>query len=208
MLNPSVQNFQVQFSDEFFPKEIVQKYSDYLFNINHPFKTWESCFIESIQAVQIGGINIQPLIINGLDNTGVDPRNEGLNKPWGFPHVTNNVAFEGNEPWWNVQENMMFTITLRNNIMNWMYCYELAYRRYLRENRVDLFTFVLKMMDSAEVDMIRMTFSNCFITTLPPLEFSALTTFNESKQIDIGIQANKVDVDFNIPDFKKTNIIL
>ncbi len=208
MLNPSVQNFQVQFSDEFFPNEIVQKYSDYLFSINHPFKTWESCFIESIQSVQIGGITIQPLIINGLDNTGANPRNEKMNKPWGFPHVTNNVAYEGNEPWWNVQENMQFTLTLRNNIMNWMYCYEMAYRRYLRENRIDLFTFVLKMMDSAEVDMIRMTFSNCFITNLPPLEFSALTTFNESKQIDIVCQANKVDVDFNIPDFKKVNIKL
>ena len=64
------------------------------------------------------------------------------------------------------------------------------------------------MMDSAEIEMIRMTFSNCFVATLPALEFSSQTTFNESKTIDIGIQANKIDVDFNIPDFKKVNITL
>lgn len=207
MLNPSLQNFRLQIGVEFFPTEIAQKYDDFLFSINHPFKTIYSSFHESIKTVQIGGINIQPQIIQGMDNTGTNPRNPANNQ-WGFPHTTNNVAYEGNEPWWNVLENTTVTISLRNNILNWMYCYEFAYRRYLRENRTELFPMTLIMMDSAEIEMIRISYSDCFITTLPPLEFSAEATFNESKIIDIGIQANKVDVDFNIPDFKKHNIVL
>lgn len=207
MLNPSLQNFQVQFGPEFFPEEIATKYSDFLFGLNHPFKTIESNLHESIQTIQIGGVNIQPLIVQGMDNTGVDPRNPKSNL-YGFPHTTNNAAYEGNEPWWNSLENMQFTVTFRNNIINWMYCYEMAYRRYLRENRVDLFTFTLKMMDSAEIEMIRITFNQCYIVTLPGLEFSFNQTFNESKQFDVGIQANKIDVDFNIPEFVKRNITL
>ncbi len=207
MLNPNLQNFQVQFGEEFFPNEIADKYTDFLFNINHPFKTISSCLHESIQTIQIGGVNIQPTIIQGLDNTGTDPRNPKSNL-YGFPHVTDSAAYEGNNSWWDSLENMQFTITFRNNILNWMYCYEMAYRRYLRENRVDLFTFTLKMMDAAEIEMIRMTFSRCFVCTLPPLEFAFNQSFNESKSFDVTIQANKVDVDFNIPDFKKRNITL
>lgn len=208
MLNPVLSNFQVQFNDDFFPEEVTKKYDDYLKHLNHPFKTMNLSLHESIQSIQIGGINIQPLIVEGMDNTGKDPRNPIYNKPYGFPHTTNNAAYEGNQPWWNTLENTSFTITFRNNIINWMYCYEFAYKHYLREKETPLFIFQLKMMDSAEVEMIRMTYSQCFITNLPGLEFAYNQSFNESKTFDMTVQSNKVDVDFNIPEFKKVNIIL
>lgn len=208
MLNPVLQNFRVQFDSNFFPQEITKKYDDYLHHLNHPFKTMELSLHESIQSIQIGGVNIQPLTVTGMDNTGSDPRNYSRNQPYGFPHVTNGAAFEGNESWWNTLENTTFTVTFRNNIINWMYCYEFAYKHYLREKQAPLFGFQLTMMDSAEVEMIRLSYYQCFIINLPGLEFSYNQSFNESKTIDVTIQANKIDVDFNIPEFKKLDIKL
>lgn len=208
MLNPVLSNFQVQFNDNFFPQEITKKYDDYLKHLNHPFKTMYSSLHESIQSIQIGGISLQPHIVEGIDNTGIDPRNPSYNKPYGFPHVTNGIAYEGNQSWWNSLENTTFTVTFRNNIINWMYCYEFAYKHYLREKCAPLFRFTLKMMDSAEVEMIRLIYNQCFIINLPGLEFAYNQSFNESKSYDVSIQANKIDVDFNIPEFEKINIKL
>lgn len=208
MLNPNLQNFQIYLSDDFFPEDITEKYTNYLKHVNHPFKNLKDNFLESIQQMTIPGVNMQPLLIAGMDNTGQDPRNPNLNQPYGFPHTTQNRVYEGNEPWWNNLSETTFTLTLRNNIINWMYCYEMFYRRYLRENRTNQFQAVLTMMDSAEIPMIKFTASDCFIITLPPLEFAFNTAFGESKTIDVGIQFNKFDVDFNVPNFKKLNINL
>lgn len=205
MLNPSLNNFQIEFSEEFFPEEITQKYDDYLFHMNSPFKYMKSNFIESIQQLNIPGLNISALIVQGLDNTGIDPRNPRFN-PVGFPHTTTNRAYEGNEPWYNLIESTVATISLRNNILNWMYCYEIFYNRYRREHRVDQFQLRLIMMDSAEIPMIKFVMSDCFISTLPGLEFAFNQSFNESKTFDIGIQFNQLDVEFNVPKFKKLSI--
>lgn len=207
MLNPSLQNIEIQFSSDFFPQELTQKYDDFLFQMNHPFKTLQSNFMESIQQVNIPGLNISPLIIQSMDNTGVDPRNPALN-PIGFPHATQNRAYEGNEPWWNVLEGTIINVTLRNNILNYMYCYEMIYNRYRRQNRVNQFNTYLILKDSAEIPMMQFSAIDCFLVQVPPMEFSFMSSFGESKSFDIGIQFNKLDVDFNIPDFKQNKIKL
>ena len=207
MLNPSLQNIEIQFSSDFFPQEFTQKYDDFLFQMNHPFKTLQSNFMESIQQVNIPGLNISPLIIQSMDNTGVDPRNPALN-PIGFPHATQNRAYEGNEPWWNVLEGTIINVTLRNNILNYMYCYEMIYNRYRRQNRVNQFNTYLILKDSAEIPMMQFSAIDCFLVQVPTMEFSFMSSFGESKSFDIGIQFNKLDVDFNIPDFKQNKIKL
>lgn len=207
MLNPSLQNIEIQFSSDFFPQELTQKYDDFLFQMNHPFKTLQSNFMESIQQVNIPGLNISPLIIQSMDNTGVDPRNPVLN-PIGFPHATQNRAYEGNEPWWNVLEGTIINVTLRNNILNYMYCYEMIYNRYRRQNRVNQFNTYLILKDSAEIPMMQFSAIDCFLVQVPTMEFSFMSSFGESKSFDIGIQFNKLDVDFNIPDFKQNKIKL
>lgn len=207
MLNPSLQNVEIQFSDNFFPKELTQKYDDFLFQMNHPFKTLRDNFMESIQMLTIPGLSISPLIIQGLDNTGRDPRNSNLN-PVGFPHATQNRAYEGNEPWWNVIESSVINISLRNNILNYMYCYEMLYSRYKREFRTEQFNVYLILKDSAEIPMMRFSAIDCFLTQVPAMEFSFMSSFGESKSFDIGIQFNKLDVDFNIPDFDVKKIWL
>ena len=207
MLNPSLQNIEIQFSSDFFPQELTQKYDDFLFQMNHPFKTLQSNFMESIQQVNIPGLNISPLIIQSMDNTGVDPRNPALNQI-GFPHATQNRAYEGNEPWWNILEGTIINVTLRNNILNYMYCYEMLYNRYRRQNRVNQFNIYLILKDSAEIPMMRFSAMDCFLVQIPTMEFSFMSSFGESKSFDIGIQFNKLDVDFNIPDFKQNKIKL
>lgn len=207
MLNPSLQNIEIQFSSDFFPQELTQKYDDFLFQMNHPFKTLQSNFMESIQQVNIPGLNISPLIIQSMDNTGVDPRNPALNQI-GFPHATQNRAYEGNEPWWNILEGTIINVTLRNNILNYMYCYEMLYNRYRRQNRVNQFNMYLILKDSAEIPMMRFSAMDCFLVQIPTMEFSFMSSFGESKSFDIGIQFNKLDVDFNIPDFKQNKIKL
>lgn len=207
MLNPSLQNIEIQFSSDFFPKELTQKYDDFLFQMNHPFKTLQSNFMESIQQINIPGLNISPLIIQSIDNTGIDPRNPTLN-PAGFPHTTQNRAYEGNEPWWNILEGTVINLTLRNNILNYMYCYEMIYNRYKRQNRVNQFNIYLILKDSAEIPMMRFSAMDCFLVQVPTMEFSFMSSFGESKSFDIGIQFNKLDVDFNIPDFKQTKLKL
>lgn len=198
MLNPSLNNFQIEFSEEFFPDAYTKKYTDYLFHINHPFKDLKSNFMESVQQLNIPGLNLSALIIQGLDNTGINPRLA----PEGFPHTTTNRAYEGNEPWWNVLENTQVTLSLRNNIINWMYVYELFYNRYKRTDRLEQFQTRLIILDSAEVPMIKLIMSDCFISVLPGMEFAFNQSFNESKTFDVGIQFNQLDVEFNIPDFK------
>jgi hypothetical protein len=207
MINPSLNNFQIEFSEDFFPEELTKKYDEYLFHLNSPFKYLKNTFMESVQQLNIPGLNIQTLIIQGLDNTGVDPRNPALN-PIGFPHTTQNRAYEGNEPWWNTLETTTFTVSLRNNILNWMYCYELFYNRYRREHRVNQFQTRLIMLDSAEVPMIKFIMSDCFLSTLPGMEFAFNQSFNESKTFDVGVQFNRLDVEFYIPEFKKLSINL
>lgn len=207
MLNPSLQNIEIQFSEDFFPSELTRKYDEFLLNMNHPFKTLKSNFMESIQQLNIPGLNVTPLVIQGLYNTGRDPRNPNLN-PTGFPHATQNRAYEGNEPWWNILESTVLNITLRNNILNYMYCYEMLYNRYRREFRVNQFNVYLILKDSAEIPMMRFSAIDCFLTQVPTMEFSFMSSFGESKSFDIGIQFNRLDVDFNIPDFNVSKLVL
>lgn len=207
MLNPSLNNFLIEFSNDFFPESLTKKYDEFLFHLNNPFKSLKDSFIESIQQLNIPGLNIQSLIIQGLDNTGIDPRNPKYN-PIGFPHTTMNRAYEGNEPWENTLESTTLTVSLRNNILNWMYCYEFFYNRYRRERRVNQFQISLILLDSAEIPMIKFTISDCYISTIPGMEFAFNQSFNESKTFDIGIQFNKLDVEFNIPEFKKISLNL
>lgn len=197
MLNPSLSNFVLDISDEFFPKELVQKYENFIKHMNHPFKIWKTNLLETVQSINIPGLNISPLTVSNLNNTNPNL----ISNPGGVPHTTNNHFWEGNEPWSNVIESMQFTISLRNNILNYMYFYEFMYKRYQRTDRTDRFMVILNMLDSAEIPVIKFIMGNCFLVNVPSLNFSFNESFNESKQFDIQIQTNKFDVEFNIPDF-------
>ena len=56
--------------------------------------------------------------------------------------------------------------------------------------------------------MIRIVASDCYIVTMPGMEWSNAQAFNESKTIDVGFQFNDLDVQFNVPDWDKIDFNL
>lgn len=206
MLNPVLNNFRVDFGDNFFPDFITKKYDTFLFHKNTPFKSIRSHFYESIQQVNMPGLNLQTMTVPGMENTGRNPRNP--NNPNGFPHTTNNRHYPGTQPFNEIVDGIVFNITMRNSILNWMYCYEVLYRYYKRTRDISEFQIMLTMMDSAEIPMIRFKLSDCFVSIMPGLEFAYNQSFSESKTFDCGFTFNEFDVEFLVPNFDLREITL
>ena len=202
MINPVLSNFQIQFSDDFFPQSITDKYDKFLFHKNYPFKSLVSYFYETMQNLDIPGINLNTLAIQGLNNLGQNPDIAN------FPHSTVNRHYPGTAPINEIVDSVTVNLTFRNTLINWMYCYEVLHRYYSRTRTIKDFKIFLIMKDSAEIPMIKFTLSDCFISTMPGLSFSYNQSFNESKTFDIGFTFNKFDVDFIIPEFNLKSVSL
>lgn len=202
MINPNLSNFQLDFSSEFFPIELTKKYSDFLFQKNYPFKELESYLYETIQNVDMPGINLVTIIANSIGNLGNNPDFGNISA------TTINKIFPGTASQNEIVDGSAITITFRNTLLNWMYCYEVMYSFYKRKRSITDFQLMLTMRDSAEIPMIRFVLSDCFVSTLPGLSFSFNQAFNESKTFDIGFTFNKFEVQFLIPGFDLKNINL
>lgn len=201
MLNYSLSKVTIFFSSEFFPSCQIEKYEDWLKHINYPFKHLEDFIIESIQNIQIPGINVPSLTLQNMPNGGKFGFHRGDEHP-----TTMNRTFEASEPWFNSIEGNTITLTCRNQLLNWMYFYEMMYNRYKRNNRVEQFYTIITLYDVAEIPMIRLKFSDSWVKSLPPLDLSFNSAFNDSKTFDVVIEFNDFDVDFAIPEFQKINI--
>jgi len=195
MLNPILSNFRIDFDDNFFPIELTQKYDDFLFYKKSPFKSIKTHFYESIQQLNIPGINLSLMTVNSLMNLGKNPDLTN------FPQTTVNKIFPGTAPLNEIISGTSVSITFRNSIINWMYCYEVLYSYYKRTRNIKDFQITLTLSDSAEIPMIRWKFSKCFTSELPALEFAYNQSFSESKTFDATFTFNEMDVDFIIPSF-------
>ena len=202
MINPVLSNFRLDFSDDFFPIEITKKYDDFLFHKNSPFKSLRSHFYESIQTFVMPGINLNTISAIGLSNLGKNPQ------VGDFPHTTINRHYPGTAPQNEIIDGIVFNVTFRNTILNWMYCYEILYSYYKRSRSVDQFQIIITMMDGSEVPMIRFKLGACFASTMPGLEFSFNQSFSESKTFDCGFTFNTLDVDFLVPNFDLKQLTL
>lgn len=203
MINPVLTNTKIHFSDDLFPEESIKKYNDFLFHKNYPLKNIGAVIYESIQNIEIAGINLNPLIVQSINNTRGSSLNKSSN---GFPHTTINRGYPGTEPINNIVDNQVLTITMRNNLLNWMYFYEVCFGYYKRTRNIDLFDIIITALDSAEIPMINFRLKNCFVQTLPGLGFSFNSAFNETKTIDVGIFFNEFNVEFLIPSFNLEKI--
>jgi len=201
MINPVLSNFQVAFSSAFFPKDVTDKYDKFLFNKNYPFKTLESYFYETIQNVDMPGINLNTIVVNSLPNLGLNPRPGNLQ---GGTSI--NRHFPGTSNQNEIVDGIVVNVTFRNTILNWMYCYEILYKYYARARSLKEFGLSLVMKDSAEIPMINFALGDCFVSSMPGLSFSYNQAFNESKTFDIGFTFNKFEVNFLLPDFDLLNI--
>ena len=200
MINPVLSNFRVEFGENFFPDIATKKYDNFLFHKNYPFKTLRDYFYETIQEISIPGINLNTIAAVGLNNVG----NFGND----FNASTVNKNYPGTSPINEIVDGITINITFRNTILNWMYCYEILYRYYNRNRTIKDFYIQLIMKDSAEIDMINFTLSDCFISTMPGLSFSYIQSFSESLTFDVSFTFNKFDVKFLIPEFNSKKVII
>lgn len=195
MINPNLSNFHAEFGESFFPEAITKKYDDFLFQKNYPFKDLKSYLYETIQNVDMPGLNLATINVNGMQNLGANP-NFG-----DFPNTTINRIYPGTAPENEIVDGTVVTITFRNTLLNWMYCYEVLYSYYKRTRNITDFGISLIMRDSAEIPMLKFSLSDCFISNMPGLSFSFNQSFSESKTFDIGFTFNKFVVSLLIPEF-------
>lgn len=200
MINPVLSNFRIDFGETFFPDEVTKKYDKFLYHKNYPFKTLRGYFYETIQNMDIPGLNLNTLVIEALNNLGNNPQITD------FPTPTINRQFPGTAPENAIIEGTAVNITFRNTVLNWMYCYEVLKRYYARTRTIKEFYILLTFMDSAEIPIIRFKFSDCFASNLPGLSFAFNQSFSESKTFECGFTFNKMDVELIIPDFNISNL--
>lgn len=208
MLNPATDKFTISFSPSFFSNEISEKYDRYLFHLNGPIKNIQDYIQESIQSLSIPGLQLNLLTIPGLNNMkNVDFGNVGTS-PSNFTSTTVNKQFPGTSPIQDVIQEQQINITFRNNLLNYMYIYEVFHNFYKRKRDIKDFSIIITLHDSADIPMLNFIFYDCFVANIPGLEFAFNQQFRESKTIDAGFAFNGMRTEFMIPEFKltKTNL--
>jgi len=201
MLNPSTDKYTVEFSQDFYKNIFTQKYDDYLFVLNGPVKHIHTHIHESIQTIDIPGINLSTLTVAGLNNLKNQPYS-GIGKtPRNAVSPTVNLQYPGNNPVNEVIDSTVVNMTFRNTILNWMYIYEVMRNHYERSRTVPDFSIMINVMDAAENSILQFIFSGCFVAQIPGLSFSFNNSFRETKTIEAGFAFNKMDIKFSLPEF-------
>jgi hypothetical protein len=186
---------------------LVKPFDDFLQLKNYPFKTMRQHLVETIQGITIPGLAAQTIAANALPNLRQvhhPPSNMDYLEGHTFPHTTVNKIFPGTSPLNEVLDNNYITITFKNSIFNWMYLYLAMQSYYQRTRKIGDFEINLDLFDSAQLPMLRFSMRYCFVSTIPSLEFSTNTNFNELKTFDANITFNKFDVEFLIPGFNSS----
>lgn len=199
-LNPDTSNYSITFSDELFlNKEITEKYNNYLYFLNFPIKDIRAYIEESIQTLTIPGYSLNNLILQGLNNLPKNPKTS-------ISETTTNVQFPGTAPLSDIITDTKVTITMRNTLLNWLYFYEVFRGYYDRQRTQTEFSIIITLMDTTSIPIFNFVFNKCFISEIPSLEFSFNNSFNETKQIDVGISFNQLNAQFILPKSNTTKI--
>jgi hypothetical protein len=204
MLNPSTDKYTIEFSADFFSKDITKKYDDYLFHLNGPIKNMRDHLQESIQSLDIPGIELNLLNVNGLNNMkNVDFTNIN-SSPTNFNSTTINRQFPGTSPNQEIITETKVSITFRNTLLNWMYIYETFHHYYKRKRDISDFSIIITLHDAADIPLMNFVFFDCFVSSIPGLNFAFNTQFREAKTIDAGFAFNGMSTNFMIPSFDLT----
>lgn len=204
-LNPVVDKFKVMFGGDFFNNDIAPRYNNYLRHKNAPLKNVEDMFYESINGVIIPGFNLPENTITGLSNLGAGSSAYDQET---FPNPTTQMTMPSEVSLIETFSDKMITISMRNNILNWLYCYQI-YRGYFSNNRtIDVFPIYITILDSAEIEIMRFEFGACYISGMAALEFATNNQFREARMIEAQIVFNSMDVETLIPDFDMKTINL
>ena len=148
-------------------------------------------------------LNIQG--INNMKNIDFGPLGTSPNN---FQATTINRQFSGTAPIQDVVQGTKIDITFRNTLLNYMYIYEIFHHYYKRKRDVLEFSIIITLHDAADIPLMNFVFFDCFIASIPGLEFAFNTQFREAKTIDAGFAFNGMTTNFMIPEFNitKTNL--
>lgn len=201
-LNPVVDKFRVDFSAGFYPKSMTERYNRYLRTKNAPLKTIQDVIAESIVGLQIPGFEFQQLNVTDMPNLGKDPYKGE------FPTVVTQITYPQDTSKMATFTSQVVTLTLQNNLLNWLYFYEM-YNAFFKNNRtVDFFSFFVTMLDASEIEIFRFRFEGCFCSGMAGLDISSNEEFMQSKTVDVSILFNSMEVDTLIPDFNLKTVNL
>lgn len=204
-LNPVVDKFKIMFGGDFFANDIAPRYNNYLRNKNQPLKTVDAMIVETINGVNVPGFNLPENTITGLSNLGSGSSAYDMDT---FPNPTTQMTMPSEVSLIETFTDRTIRISMRNNILNWLYFYEI-YRGYFSNNRtIDVFPIYLTIMDGAEIEIMRFIFSACYVSGMGELEFSTNSQFREARMIEAQIVFNSMDVETLIPDLNMKTINL
>lgn len=199
MLNALVDKYIIEFSGEFFNTDYQKKYTNFLYNLNGPIKDLQTHIYESFQSLTIPGITAQPTVVTALNNlNGV---NFNGSSPNNMTETSVDRQYIGNTPFNQILNSNNITINCRNTYINWMYSYEYFRDYFSRKRTVKDFRITVTVYDAGSIPMLMFIFSDCFITSLPDLEFITNQAMREPRNFDLGFVFNKMDVKFLIPEF-------
>lgn len=208
MLNPASDKFTIEISNSIFDNEIAKKYDDYLFHINGPIKNIKDYVQETIQSLEIPGLQLQLLNITGLSNMkNVDFNNVG-SSPSNFQATSINRQFAGTNPIQDVITESVINITFRNTLLNYMFIYEVFHNYFKRKRKIDDFNIILTLHDAANIPLMNFVFYDCFVSSIPGLGFAFNEQFRDSKTIDAGFAFNGMTSNFMIPKFDKKDYVI
>jgi len=206
MINPSVDKFIIEFSNNIFDNEIAKKYDDYLFHINGPIKNIKDSLQESIQSLSIPGLQLQLLNITGISNMKNVEFGPIGSSPGNFQATTINRQYPGTTALQDVITESVINITFRNTLLNYMFIYEIFHNYFKRKRDISDFSIIITLHNAANIPLMNFVFFDCFVSSIPGLEFAFNQQFRESKTIDAGFAFNGMTSNFMIPKFNKNDL--
>lgn len=201
-LNPILDKFKVDFSANLFPKEMTERYDRYLKAKNSPLKRIEDIISESIVSVSVPGFEIPTNTITGMSNLGGDPYKGD------FPTVVTQLTLPSDVSKMETFSSQTITLTLQNNLLNWLYFYEVYNGYFKNERTIDMFEIYITMKDAAEIDVMRFVFGGCFCSGMAGLEFATNEEYMQAKTVDVNFVFNSMDVDTILPEFNMKTVNL
>ena len=200
LLNPNLDNFRVEFSGNFYPDELTEPFDKFLKQFNGVIKTLPNLVHESIKGFTTPGLTLPEFTVPGMNNNASGNDQTSPN--------TISIDYISNVPFDEVIEGKLLTITMTNNLWNWVYANQMFRGMFNRNTSLKEFSVYATMYDAGQVPIFRFEFDNCIIKSLPPLTFDHASKITESLTFDLGIRFNNFGYRFMLPEFNQKITIL
>lgn len=204
VLSPNLDNFRVEFDGELFPKSITKKYDDFLFQMNGNIKDIKTLIQSEVTMFTTPEITIPEISVQGLNNSGKN----GVNSQNNTGSLTTNIDYISNANFDEALGTKTITITMRNILWNYVYLNELMRLMFQRNNKLNEFSFYVYYMYDGGIPLMKKSFRNCIIKSLPAIQYSHADSLTNNPTFDVTIRFNNYDFEFMLPEFNQRISIL